>query len=36
MDSLFAIKGKDFVMVAADSYAAYSIIRLKVSSSLLY
>lgn len=29
MDSLFAIKGKGFVVLAADSHAAFSVIRLK-------
>eukprot|EP00386_Alphamonas_edax_P014325 GDKI01044052.1.p2 GENE.GDKI01044052.1~~GDKI01044052.1.p2 ORF type:complete len:212 (-),score=76.82 GDKI01044052.1:35-610(-) len=29
MESVFGIKGKDFVLVVADSYAAYSIVRLK-------
>jgi 20S proteasome alpha/beta subunit len=31
MDSLFAIKGKDFVVIAADKYTAYSIMRLTVT-----
>ena len=31
MDSLFAFKGKDFVIVAADTTSAYSILKLKVS-----
>lgn len=29
MDSLIGLKGKDFVLVAADSYAGYSLFRLK-------
>lgn len=31
MDSLIAIKGKDFVIVAADTTNAYSVLRMKVS-----
>ncbi len=30
MDSLLAFKGKDYVIVAADTYNAYSVLRLKV------
>lgn len=30
MDSLIAIKGKDFVIVAADTVNAYSVLRMKV------
>lgn len=30
MDSLIAIKGKDFVIVAADTTNAYSVLRMKV------
>ena len=31
MDSLIAIKGKDFVIVAADTTNAYSVLRMKVT-----
>ena len=31
MDSLIAIKGKDFVIVAADTFNAYSVLKMKVS-----
>jgi 20S proteasome alpha/beta subunit len=34
MDSLIGIKGKDFVILAADSFNAYSILRMKVSPHL--
>lgn len=34
MDSLIAIKGKDFVIVAADTTNAYSVLRMKVTSPL--
>ena len=30
MDSLFGIQGKDFVIVAADCTAAFSILKFKV------
>ena len=29
MDSLIAFKGKDYVIIAADTYNAYSVLRLK-------
>jgi 20S proteasome alpha/beta subunit len=32
MDSLIAIKGKDFVIVAADTTNAYSVLRMKVTN----
>ncbi len=32
MDSLIAYKGKDFVIMAADTFNAYSILRMKVPS----
>jgi len=35
MDSLIAIKGRDFVIVAADTTNAYSVLRMKVPSPLL-
>lgn len=31
MDSLIAFKGKDYVIMAADNFNAYSILRMKVS-----
>lgn len=31
MDSLIAIKGKDFVIIAADTTNVYSVLRMKVS-----
>ncbi len=33
MDSLIAFKGKDYVIMAADTFNAYSILRMKVLSS---
>lgn len=30
MDSLIAIKGKDFIIMAADTVNAYSVLRMKV------
>ena len=30
MDSLIAIKGKDFVIIASDTTNAYSVLRMKV------
>jgi 20S proteasome alpha/beta subunit len=30
MDSLIALKGKDFVIIAADTTNAYSVLRMKV------
>lgn len=34
MDSLIAIKGKDFVVMAADTVNAYSVLRMKVLKML--
>lgn len=31
MDSLVAFKGKDYVIMAADTFNAYSILRMKVT-----
>ena len=31
MDSIIALKGKDFVMIAADTVNAYSVLRMKVT-----
>jgi 20S proteasome alpha/beta subunit len=31
MDSLIAIKGKDFIVMAADTVNAYSVLRMKVT-----
>ena len=33
MDSLIALKGKDFVIIAADTTNAYSVLRMKVPLS---
>lgn len=33
MDSLVAFKGKDYVIMAADTFNAYSILRMKVNYS---
>ena len=30
MDSLVAFKGKDYVIMAADTYNAYSVLKMKV------
>ena len=30
MDSLIALKGKDFVIIASDTINAYSVLRMKV------
>lgn len=35
MDSLIAIKGKDFVVIAADTTNAYSVLRMKVTQNRL-
>ena len=35
MDSLIGIKGKDFVILAADTTNAYSVLRMKVSLASL-
>ena len=32
MDSLVAFKGKDYVIMAADTFNAYSILRMKVTN----
>ena len=34
MDSLIALKGKDFVIIAADTTNAYSVLRMKVPLSV--
>lgn len=34
MDSLIGLKGKDFVIIAADTINAYSVLRMKVPFSL--
>lgn len=31
MDSLIAFKGKDYVILAADTFNAYSVLRMKVA-----
>lgn len=33
MDSLIALKGKDFVIIAADTTNAYSVLRMKVTTT---
>lgn len=35
MDSLIAFKGKDFVIVAADTFNAYSVLKMKVNFTLI-
>lgn len=35
MDSLIALKGKDFVIIAADTTNAYSVLRMKVKTTRL-
>ena len=35
MDSLIALKGKDFVIIAADTTNAYSVLRMKVPTATL-
>jgi len=30
MDSLIGVKGKDFVILAADTFNAYSVLKMKV------
>lgn len=35
MDSLIAIKGKDFIVMAADTVNAYSVLRMKVTSNIM-
>ncbi len=34
MDSLIGIKGKDFVIIAADTFNAYSVLKMKVFPSI--
>lgn len=34
MDSLIGVKGKDFVILAADTFNAYSVLKMKVISNL--
>ena len=34
MDSIFAIQGKDYVLVVCDSTAAYSILKFKVDNDI--
>ena len=34
MDSLIGIKGKDFIILAADTLNAYSVLKMKVYSSI--
>lgn len=31
MDSIIALKGKDFIIIAADTNNAYSVLRMKVT-----
>lgn len=35
MDSIIGIKGKDFIILAADTVNAYSVLRMKVPSWLI-
>lgn len=35
MDSLIGFKGKDYVIIAADNFNAYSILRMKVNSTFM-
>ena len=35
MDSLLGIKGKDFVILAADTNNAYSVLKMKVNHPLI-
>ena len=30
MDSLIAFKGKDYIIIAADTFNAYSVLKMKV------
>lgn len=30
MDSLIGVKGKDFIILAADTFNAYSVLKMKV------
>ncbi len=36
MDSIIGIKGKDFVILAADTSNAYSVLKMKVFYSFIY
>ncbi len=35
MDSLIGIKGKDFIIIAADTFNAYSVLKMKVHLSIM-
>ena len=35
MDSLIGIKGKDFIIIAADTFNAYSVLKMKVALSIM-
>jgi hypothetical protein len=35
MDSLIGVKGKDFIILAADTNNAYSVLKMKVNSILI-
>lgn len=35
MDSLIAFKGKDYVIMAADTFNAYSVLRMKVNTKFI-
>lgn len=36
MDSLIGIKGKDFIIIAADTSNAYSVLKMKVNNSIIF
>ncbi len=36
MDSIIGIKGKDFIILAADTSNAYSVLKMKVFTSFIY
>lgn len=35
MDSLIGIKGKDFIIIAADTFNAYSVLKMKVPLTIM-
>lgn len=36
MDSLIGVKGKDFVILAADTFNAYSVLKMKVNLFFIF
>jgi hypothetical protein len=36
MDTLIGVKGKDYVIIAADTFNAYSVLRMKVNNVIYF